>query len=298
MIDRELGQDRTLPLFITLIVISFLVMTFDVRLQGRSVVGTLRSGAQTLLAPLQDLASWVIDPVADLGGALFSVATLQAENEAFRAELAKYQGLLAKVEDDLARKAVLEELYNLEFDLEAARTEANVIGRPSDTEASFLIDKGSSDGIREDNPVIDASGNLVGKISLVSPDYATVIPITHDRDAITVLVGGQPGILSARLSPSLTSLQVPLMTLDVYDARQPLLAGEKVVTSSISVGFPPGIVVGEVAADAALEGTALSAQVHPFSEIGKLRVVVVLAWPVDPNSFEEIAAVTTTNPGG
>jgi rod shape-determining protein MreC len=279
MIDRGIGRDHTLPVFITLAVIAFLIMTFDVRTQGGAVGITVRGAAQTLIGPLQELSSAVVEPLTDLTEGLTSVATLQAENRLLKEEVAELRAELAKVEEDKARLSVLEQVFGLELDVEAVRTAANVIGRPDALDAALVIDKGSSDGIRPGHPVIDPFGNLVGKVLAVSPDYATVVPITRDQDGITVLVGEQTGILSALASEE--------MTLEVFDARTPLVAGQPVVTSAESIGFPQGILVGEVIEDAPLEGTAASGRVRPFTNPEQLRVVVVITWPVDPASFEE-----------
>jgi cell shape-determining protein MreC len=72
------------------------------------------------------------------------------------------------------------------------------------------------------------------------------------------------------------------MVLDVFDAREPLLAGDRVVTSAGSTKFPAGLPVGEVLEDASPEATSLSTTVRPFVDPETLRLVVVLAWPPDP----------------
>ncbi len=108
-------RDRTLPTFITLVVLAFLMMTVDVRVANRGLGGTVRSGALGLLAPLQNLAAIVIDPVADLGDTLADLATLRSENQALRQEVARLQADLAGSADTAARLAVLEQLNNLEI---------------------------------------------------------------------------------------------------------------------------------------------------------------------------------------
>ena len=282
-IDRA-TRDRTLPTFITLVVLAFLMMTVDVRVANRGLGGTIRSGALGLLAPLQNLAAIVIDPVADLGDTLADLATLRSENQALRQEVARLQADLAGSADTAARLAVLEQLYSLEIlDSETAQVAANVIGRPDPIGASFIIDKGSDEGVSLGHPVIDPFGYAVGKVIETAPSHATVVPITQDREALTVLVNGQVGTLSSRFGSE-------LMDLEVFDATEPLVAGDLVVTSSVSITFPQGIPVGEVTEDARLEGTLVSASVRLFANPDALRVVVVVTWPPEPG------VVTTTVP--
>jgi rod shape-determining protein MreC len=257
-------------------VLAFLMMTFDVRLSGSSLSRNLRSGALGVIAPLQNVAATVIDPVADLADTLAGLATLRAENTALRQEVARLQAELAGSQDVMARLRVLEELNNLEIlDQETAQVAANVIGRPDPFGASFIIDKGSDEGVSLGHPVVDPFGYAVGKVVEVSPSHATVVPITQDREAVTVLVDGQVGTLASRFGSD-------LLDLEVFDAVEPLQAGDLVVTSSVSLTFPQGIPVGEVAEDALLEGTSISTSVELFADPDALRVVVVVTWPPEP----------------
>ncbi|MFN2487056.1 MAG: rod shape-determining protein MreC [Acidimicrobiia bacterium] len=288
-LDRP-ARDRSLPTFITLVVLAFLMMTVDVRVANQGLGGAIRSGALGLLAPLQNLAASVIDPVADLGDTLTGLATLRSENLALRQEVARLQAELAGSADAAARLAVLEQLDNLTLlDAETAQVAANVIGRPDPFGASFIIDKGSDEGVSLGHPVVDPFGYVVGKIIETSPSHSTAVPITQDREALTVLVDGQVGTLSSRFGSE-------LMDLEVFDATEPLNAGDLVVTSSVSITFPQGLPVGEVVDDAELEGTLLSASVRLFTNPDALRVVVVITWPPEPGTVTTTTATTTSQP--
>jgi cell shape-determining protein MreC len=123
-----------------------------------------------------------------------------------------------------------------------------------------------------------------------------VVPITQDREAVTVLVDGQVGTLASRFGSD-------FLDLEVFDAVEPLHAGDLVVTSSVSLTFPQGLPVGEVVADAGLEGTSISASVRLFADPDSLRVVVVITWPPEPGEVEigtetTAPASTVTSPGG
>ncbi|MGQ0847508.1 MAG: rod shape-determining protein MreC [Actinomycetota bacterium] len=288
MIDRERRRDRTLPTFITLLVTAFLLMTFDVRVAGGAVTGNIRSAALSTLAPLQNLAAAIIDPIVDLADALAGLATLRAENQALRAEVARLQADLAGFQDVQARLRVLEQVNDLEIlDPDTSKISANVVGRPDPFGASLIIDKGSNHGVAIGHPIVDPFGYVVGKVVEVAPGFATVVPIIQDQEAITVLVDGQIGTLTSHLGSD-------LLSLEVFDAVEPLQAGDLVVTSSISVTYPQGLPVGEVTEDVALEGTALSASVRSFSKPDTLRVVVVITWPPEPGSPGVVATTTTT----
>ena len=288
MLTRGPGG-RVLPTFITLLVLGVLLMTFDVRLQGGGTIGVLRSGTQALVAPVQKAASVVVNPVADLIESLSNVASLREENAALTGELGEAQAALVAVQDDLARLELLEELYALDVgENEIGRTVANVIGRPDGFDFGFVIDKGTSDGVVVGQPVIDTNGYVVGTIKSAGSSNATVIPLTASRDGITVQVGAQIGMLSAQLAS-------PLMSLGIFDATEPILAGDRVLTSAVSISYPAGLPVGVVVADFAPVTNSIVAEVRLFVDPEILRLVVVLAWPPDPiSAATEAPTITET----
>ncbi len=289
---RDDRRDHSLPTFISLVAFSLMLMTMDVRAQGQGVLGTIRGGANQLLSPLQSVASFVVDPLADFVGNLADLAQLRNENEALRAELADLQAVQATYEDKLARLAQLEEAMSLELDVkDIATTPANVIGRTDSIDLTFRIDKGEESGVVAGNPVVDANGYLVGRVLESGPGYAIVVPLVADVEAATVVVGDQVGTLKGVIGTDDT------LVLDVFDQAGPVLAGEQVVTSSQSFAYPPSLPVGEIAEDAVPIGRALTVTVRSFVDVRSLRVVVVLAWP-DPEAAraDDVPVPSTTVP--
>ena len=302
---REYRQDHSLPLFVTLIVVAFLLMTFDLRSGGDGLTANLRAGANRIIQPVEGVAQAVVDPVADFVDGMANIASLRAENDALRAELAAAKGELATVADKLERLEVLERLQNLPLDIqEYGKSFANVTGRAGTFDLSFRIDHGLESGVLVGQPVLDDNGYLVGRILESWTGGATVVPITGDVDAVTVTVGGQDGILRSIPGGSDMELERDL-SLDVFVNATDVQAGEQVVTSRLSQAFPAGLPVGTVLNDAIAEGQTLTASVEPFMNLGQLRVVVVLVWPPDPaapiaDDTPEVTVppVTTTTEGG
>jgi len=290
MLNRQSG-DRTLPTLITLLVIGILLMTFDVRTEGGGVTGVLRSGTQTIVAPLQKAAAFVVNPVVDMVDSLSNVATLRETNLELQQQLAEAEAALVAVNADLARLELYEQLYDLESTgVDIGRTVAQVIGRPDAFDGALIIDKGRSDGIAPGQPVIDTNGYVVGSVQQVTAGTATIVPITVGPDGVAVTVGEQIGVVV----PQINSDE---MRLEILEAREPVFTGERVVTSSASVRFPADYPVGEVVADASPSGAdALTTGVRPFTNPDTLRVVVVLAWPPDPVAAiaDEVEEATTT----
>ena len=294
---HEYRQDHSLPLFVTLIVVAFLLMTFDIRSGGSGVTGAMRSGANNIVQPVERVAQAVVDPVADFIDGLSNIAGLRAENEALRAKLAAAEGEIAAVGDQLERLQVLENLLDLPLDVQAfSQTFANVTGRAGTFDLSFRIDKGQESGVLAGQPVLDDNGYVVGRVLESWSGGATVVPITGDIEAVTVTVSGQDGIL--RPIPGASAMElVRDMTLDVFVGATGVSAGDRVVTSRFSQAFPPGLPVGTIMDDASPDGQTLTATVEPFMDLQSLRVVVVVVWPPDPAApvVDDEAVTPTTS---
>lgn len=297
MLNNE-SRGRTTPTLITLVVLGLLLMTFHVRLDGGGVVGVVRSGAQSIIAPIQEAAAFVVTPVVDMVDSLSNVAGLREENLALRAELAEREAALVGLQDQLARLETFEKLYDLgDAGTNLPRTIASVIGSPDFLDGALIIDKGTSDGIAPGQPVIDSQGYVVGSVHEVTSGTATVVPIIVGSNGVQVIVGDQKGVLMPQIGSG-------LMRLEIFGAREPVLVDDRVLTSSGSVNFPVGLPVGRVIEDAAPVSDSLTTTVQPFADPDTLRLVVVLAWPPDPITASDQGVVvppeeatTTTTEG-
>ena len=289
MSDETRG--RTTPTLITLVVLGLLLMTFHVRLDGGGVVGVMRSGAQSIIAPIQEAAAFVVTPIVDLVDSLSNVASLREENLALRARLAEREADLVGLQDQLARLETFEDLYELgDAGTELPRTVASVIGSPDFLDGALIIDKGTSDGIARGQPVIDSQGYVVGSVHEVTSGTATVVPIVIGSNGVQVIVGDQKGVLMPQVGTT-------LMRLEIFGAREPVLVNDRVLTSAGSVNFPVGLPVGLVVEDAAPISDSLTTFVEPFTDPDTLRLVIVLAWPPDPITATDEGVVIPVDEG-
>lgn len=285
---REFRDDRSVPLFVTLLVIAFVIMTLDVRSSGEGSLDTVREGASRLISPVQAVATAVVDPVARLIENLTDIAGLRNENAALRAELARVQAELAAVEQDRARLEVLEEMLGLELAVEQlVRTNANVIGRSDSIDELLTIDRGEESGILPGHPVLDHNGYVVGRILDSWNGGAQVVPLIRDVEGITVTVGDQFGTLQPVIGSS-------NMVLSVLESARAVEVGDQVVTSQLSLSFPRGLPVGEIVESSRPQGQTLTATVRPFTETSRLEAVVVIAWPPDPAAIGSETTTTTS----
>ncbi len=166
-------------MLVVLVVLSFLLMTFDIRSSGGGVAGTLREGAQSVFAPVQDLATSIVTPVADFIDGLANLAGLRDENETLRARIAELEAQVDEVGTIKAELETAQRILDLTLADESIPTlAARIIARGDNFDSSFTIDKGTDHGLVVGNPVVDENGALVGEISVATSTSATWVPNT------------------------------------------------------------------------------------------------------------------------
>ncbi len=271
--------DRSTSLFIVLLIVAFMLATFDVRADGGGVGTTMRDGAQTLFSPLQEVASAVTRPVVGFIDALSDIASLREENDALRLE---NESLRSEVQQFDSVQSELEHLRELN-DVQVSGDLPSVLARIGSAGSSAFdlarwIDKGSNDGISIGDAVIDEHG-LVGRIDLVFDGSARVRLILDPNVTVAVrdTVTNQAGTVTGNNEEALV--------LRVFDAEDPARAGSVVVTAGSR--FPAGIVVGTIAETASDDAgfglvTTVTTAVS-FSKLDFVRVIVGYS-PLDARS--------------
>ena len=275
--------DRSTFVAIGLVILSFLMMTFDLRSDSQGVGGTLRNGVQTVVAPIQTAMNAVIDPVVDFADGLANLAGLRLENERLRDRIEDLEREVVRVQTLEADVAELGELLDLRLfgNLQDIAVSAEITGQGGTFESSFTINKGTDDGIQQGQPVVDSRGALVGVIADVSDNSASVIPLTSPQaPGITVrLPNGARGSVEGQGNGRLV--------LSVLDAGERVLEGELLQTFGPfgdSDAYPKGLDVGTVLASATPQAGTIRVQVEPLADLDRIEFVAVIPWPPDPGA--------------
>ena len=122
---------------------------------------------------------------------------------------------------------------------------ARIISRDSGNwYSSFVIDKGSNDGLADDMNVI-AGGGLVGRITSVGPNWSRVTSIISDNSNVSgmTLATGDNLIVSGDLQ---LMAQGVISFSKLVDSQDAVVEGDKVVTSDISDKYLPNILIGYI----------------------------------------------------
>ena len=162
-----------------------------------TIVATFASGVTT--APLQDAAGLLIVPFENSINQISSVLTgmqasmrdkeeILAENENLKAQVDSLTQQNNKLIQDQTELVRLQQLYNLDQQYtEYPKVAAEIISKdPGNWYDTFMINRGSADGIRVDNNVIAGKG-LVGIVTEVGTHWATVRSIIDDSSNVSAM---------------------------------------------------------------------------------------------------------------
>ena len=122
---------------------------------------------------------------------------------------------------------------------------ATIISKdPGNWYDTFMINKGSDDGIRVDNNVIAGKG-LVGIVTEVGSSWATVRSIIDDSSSVSAMTVSTSDNCIVNGDLELID-EGKLRFEQLYDQENKVTVGERIVTSNISEKFVEGLFIGYV----------------------------------------------------
>jgi rod shape-determining protein MreC len=293
MFDRKVIRRRRAALA-AFVVLSLALITAYFGESSGGPLNSLQRGAQEAFAPIESGASRALKPVRDLFGWVGDTVDAKGENKKLTAEVENLRRDLALAQ---TRQRDLRELGGLAavrrtdgFPEGTEPVTARVIARsPNAWYSSVKIDKGASDGVRVDQPVI-ASGGLAGRISRVTGGTAEVRLITDGSSGVSAQV--MPDGAHGTVTPEVGN--PGSLVLDFLEKGRRVTAHTTVVTSGSTSSrleslFPRGIPIGRVS-DVDTDEVELFERVHvrPFADVRGMDFVQVLTAP----GVEERAQVT------
>jgi rod shape-determining protein MreC len=236
----------------------------------------------TIFSPVQEAADRALKPARDFVNWFDETFEARGENQDLQEEVTSLRDQLAELETNARQGEELAKLGELTGgglipDGQEAVT-ARVIGRsPTVWYSTVTIDKGSSAGIRVDDPVVAADG-LAGKVTQTTSGTAQVTLITDSDSSVTARV--QPAGATGVVEPNVGDPSD--LTLNFLQEGEEINDGDMVVTAGFSAGdlssiFPPGIPIGEIT-ESTLEEQQAYQRVHleAFADLRDMDFVQVL----------------------
>ncbi|MBX5469089.1 MAG: rod shape-determining protein MreC [Thermoleophilaceae bacterium] len=295
MYDRKVVRRRRAVLA-TFVGLSLALLTVYFGESAGGALHAIQRGAQAVFSPVEAGVSKVLKPFRDIAGWTGDVLHAQGENKTLRKELAELrlqasQGQLAQ--RDAAELRGLLGLPRSDGFPVTRRVTARITARsPQVWYSTVQIDKGRSDGIRVNQPVLAANG-LAGKITQVGGGSAQVTLITDGSSNVSAMVvpDGASGIVRPEVGNPNDLL------LDYIQKGRDIKRGETVVTSGFASSkleslFPRGIPIGRVTRVEPGE-LDLYRRVHitPFADLRRMNYVQVIVG-VDRSASQTAAGGT------
>lgn len=253
-----------------------------------AIIATLASGITA--APFQETAGMIIVPfeksISSIGLWLTEVnknfkdkQDLINANEELQNTidtLTEQNNILSQNQAELTR---LEELYNLDEEYaDYPKVAARIISKdPGNWYDTFMINKGSKDGIRVDNNVVAGKG-LVGIVTEVGSNWATVRSIIDDSSNVSAMTVGTSDTCMVEGDLELID-EGKLRFTQLYDKDDKVTVGERVVTSNISEKYVEGLFIGYV--------SDIELSTNNLTKTG------TLVTPVDFQHLKDVFVITT-----
>ena len=277
-IVRKKGDKFKLPsqywlLILTLVCCGLIILSFNTSI----FKGPLNFVANYLIVPFQNGVSTVGTQIKEKSDELVQIRDLLQENARLKEQVDELTIQNTELQQDRYELNTLRELYELDeqYD-EYEKTGARIIARDSGNwYHSFVINKGTNDGITIDMNVIAGSG-LVGRVTEVGPGWAKVLSIIADNSNVsaTLLSTEEHLIVSGDLE---LYSQGSIRFSQLIDREGHVISGDKIVTSNISDKYLPGILIGYIKdIDVDSNNLTKSGEVTPAVDFGHLDEVLVI----------------------
>jgi rod shape-determining protein MreC len=247
---------------------------------------SIQRGALAIFSPIESVASDAVKPFRDLFNWFGDTFDAKSENKKLKKDVEQLRAQVVAQDAKLRGSTQLQALADLdaEASLDAMKpVDARVvITSPVVWYATVNINRGSSDGVHVNDPVINGDG-LVGRVVKTVGDASQVLLLTDPESGVTARISetGVPGQVQTGTPGNPNDLLMQRIPV----GERPPRVGQRVVTAGIeskkfTSWFPPGIPIGEVTkVDPNELDTSQQVHIKPYADMHNLDIVQVLTEP-------------------
>ena len=230
----------------------------------------IRVWTVSAVTPFEKTIVWLQSGTSGIWHNYFYLRGVRQQNRDLQQQIQQMQLEQVRLRQDAEQARRLQSLLGFKEQFINKTVAAQVIGSSGSEQSRLVyIDKGSSDGIRNDMAVITASG-VVGKVSnVINGNTAQVLLINDQNSGVgTILEQSRlQGVLKGKASGQLV--------LDKIMAEEEVKQGDRVLTSGGDQIFPKGLPVGTVS-DIRRGGEFLQVTIKPAAALNHLEEVLVI----------------------
>ena len=248
---------------------------------------------QAIMTPIKGAANALTKQAEQYYSYMFRYEALAAENEALKEQIAQMEDQARQADAVSRENERLRQYLNLKISHEDYETvDANIISWSSTDWTNYItISRGQNAGIEPDMCAITATGQVVGLVTEVGPNYAVVKTVLDSTLEISCIISssGYNGMVKGGYY-GYNAMNHLIM--DYLPSSAIIRNKDEVVTSGSTV-YPRGLIVGYIV-DAGFDDTGVAkyAVLDPAAEISALeQVFIITNYTTDAE-----AAVEATEP--
>lgn len=270
----EFFKSKKFKIIIAIVAVLFGMMLFSA--SGNGIANIPRNLLTMITTPFQKGSAYVADATGKFFDKFLNASNISKENESLKKELSKLNHELIDYEklkdenEQLKKVAGIKENYP---DFET--TTAFVISRdPNDRYSSFIIDKGTLQGVAVNDPVITSNGlvGIVTEVSQINARVQTVLSPEIDVSSYEIATK-ELGVISGENKLA----QAGKCKMSILSEETKIKKGDMIVTAGSTGKFPKGLPIGRVD-DIFTEshGFTMYATISPIEPIDKVVTVQVI----------------------
>jgi len=152
--------------------------------------------------------------------------------------------------------------------------QARIFARSADPTTSYVVvNRGSKQGIRIDEPVITGNGICIGTVISVTDDTARVLLTTDNRSSIAGV-----SATNSAAQGVVTGIQGLSLVMQLIPQSETLTVHDTIITSGIDHAIPRGLVLGDIERVDYQQGELFqSAVLHTPYVASNLDIVTILS---------------------
>lgn len=240
--ERDQKKKTRIIFMAVVLAIALLTASFFFR---NSQIFVIRTVANVITAPFKFISDGVTGGFSSISMYFGNINKVKTENLELKNELNNLQLQLLESQRILNENESLKRLLDINTTYQHFKLKsANIIMREHDNfSQTFVIDVGSKDGIKLNDPVVHKEG-LVGYISSLSDNTSTVTTILDPKASVSVTIStiNEPAILKGNLElKANNSLKLEYIPIDAE-----ISIGDMLYSSGLGSIYPASLPVGKV----------------------------------------------------
>lgn len=276
------------PKYVLIVIIVLCIVAAIVSFRFEDKMTPVRNAVSSVISPMQKGVNGIGVFISGKMDYVHSKHELVNKNKKLMKEISDLNDENQILKQDKYELDNFRKLYKLDEQYaDYPKVAARVVSSNADNwYSTFVIDKGSKQGIKKNMNVISGSG-LVGIVTEVNSSYSRVRSIIDDESNVsgTVLKTKDDCIVSGNL----TKLSSGTIDISGISSTSKIKDGYEVVTSQISDKYLPGILIGytkDIAKSS--DNLTLSGSLVPAVDFSNLEMVLVVTKVKDSKDLEDI----------